>query len=613
MFFSHSHASFSSTRAAEASGWGARRVLLLCGGAVLLLALALNFGRARAADFLPRLNIDLRETTVSGISSGAFMAVQLGVAHSASVKGVAATAGGPYFCAGEESWSGAAVEKVIARCMQGDPLFPSAPISEADQALMRNSSARWAAEGVIDPLEGLARQKIWIFHGYNDGVVKRQVTDALRDYYRAFVPEERLFYKTDLPAGHAQISAACPNPGAKPAAKKGAEGEKEPLSCQPCAVTGGAFINRCAFAGKTPRESVVYDTAGSSLQFFYGALKRADIKQMKGRVETFQQGYYTLRDGDEIDPHSISMAEEGYLYIPEACDKGETCRLHIAFHGCQQNADKIDMAFVRGAGYNEWAELNRIVVLYPQASASVMAPLNPNACWDWWGYNDTGDQRAGHYATQQGMQISAVWRMAQALAALKTAGDDDVEDFVPEGGAGADTAEADAADDAENAAATQTPVTPPQLAKAAKKIRVQPPAAKGVDSSSSQIALAWPKVEGAVSYRVYRWQLETPKDLEAEQTKEKDRAAKKAPKFELAPLTPEEGITELSFLDKGLAAGETYQYKIAAVDEEGKEFLPAKPLILKTAVEPPVCDPYFSLLQGRAVGADNEPTEALCP
>jgi poly(3-hydroxybutyrate) depolymerase len=35
---------------------------------------------------LPELKLDLGQTTVSGISSGAFMAVQMGVAHSASVR-----------------------------------------------------------------------------------------------------------------------------------------------------------------------------------------------------------------------------------------------------------------------------------------------------------------------------------------------------------------------------------------------------------------------------------------------------------------------------------------------------------------------------------------------
>ena len=60
-----------------------------------------------------------------------------------------------------------------------------------------------------------------------------------------------------------------------------------------------------------------------------------------------------------------------------------------------------------GAGYNRWAETNRIIVLYPQTHATWS---NPNACWDWWGYTGTV------YATKAGVQMAAVHRMLLALA-----------------------------------------------------------------------------------------------------------------------------------------------------------------------------------------------------
>jgi poly(3-hydroxybutyrate) depolymerase len=47
---------------------------------------------------LPALNVDIAETSISGISSGGFMAVQFQVAHSSIVKGVGVIAAGPYFC-----------------------------------------------------------------------------------------------------------------------------------------------------------------------------------------------------------------------------------------------------------------------------------------------------------------------------------------------------------------------------------------------------------------------------------------------------------------------------------------------------------------------------------
>ena len=68
-----------------------------------LAALLLLFpGLSHATVSLAAYNVKLNETTVSGISSGAYMAVQFGVAHSAAVKGVGAIAGGPYYCAQDD-------------------------------------------------------------------------------------------------------------------------------------------------------------------------------------------------------------------------------------------------------------------------------------------------------------------------------------------------------------------------------------------------------------------------------------------------------------------------------------------------------------------------------
>jgi len=80
----------------------------------------------------------------------------------------------------------------------------------------------------------------------------------------------------------------------------------------------------------------------------------------------------------------------------------------VVFHGCQQNADTVGNAFARDAGFNRWADVHRVAVLYPQTRSSYL-PLNPNACWDWWGY--TGPD----YDTRRGVQQR--W-LAAAMAAL---------------------------------------------------------------------------------------------------------------------------------------------------------------------------------------------------
>ena len=52
------------------------------------------------------------------------------------------------------------------------------------------------------------------------------------------------------------------------------------------------------------------------------------------------------------------------------------------------------------------AEANGVIVLYPQTTKTV---LNPNRCWDWWGYTGTD------YASKLGVQIMTVKAMADSL------------------------------------------------------------------------------------------------------------------------------------------------------------------------------------------------------
>ena len=77
------------------------------------------------------------------------------------------------------------------------------------------------------------------------------------------------------------------------------------------------------------------------------------------------------------------MSDDGIVYVPEACEANAGCRVHIAFHGCGQNRTVVGDAFARDSGYARWADTNNIIVLFPQTATT---PLNPQGCWDWWGY-----------------------------------------------------------------------------------------------------------------------------------------------------------------------------------------------------------------------------------
>jgi poly(3-hydroxybutyrate) depolymerase len=81
--------------------------------------------------------------------------------------------------------------------------------------------------------------------------------------------------------------------------------------------------------------------------------------------------------------------------------------VHIAFHGCAQNEDRVGDAFTAKTGFARWADTNRLIVLFPQTAATAM---NPQACWDWWGY--TGRD----FLTRSAPQIQVVMAMLERLA-----------------------------------------------------------------------------------------------------------------------------------------------------------------------------------------------------
>ena len=87
-------------------------------GALGILSTLLSIASAGAAP-LPALSINPAEVSVSGISSGGYMAVQLHVAYSNTFhKGIGVVAGGPFYCA-EGS-----VLNAIGRCMAHRSAIP---------------------------------------------------------------------------------------------------------------------------------------------------------------------------------------------------------------------------------------------------------------------------------------------------------------------------------------------------------------------------------------------------------------------------------------------------------------------------------------------------------
>jgi hypothetical protein len=300
----------------------------------------------------PSFDIDTSRITVSGVSSGAYMAGQLHVAHSATISGAGLIAGGPYWCA-----SGA-MQKGLGPCMNGGDMGLEELHAYAETQ---------AEEASIDALDNLGDDKVWLFLGALDVIINEDVPAAAQSFYASYLPAENITLVNDIEAPHGM-----------PTLDVGAD----------CASVTTPFLNACN-----------YDAAGELLRALSGPLN-ARTTTVGDLVSVTQPGAATA-----------DMLESAFLYVPPSCANGESCGVHIALHGCQQSSEFVGDAYASGAGYNEWAESNRLLVLYPQVASSKFAPLNPLGCWDWWGY--AGDD----YATRSGAQVSAIMATLESLKA----------------------------------------------------------------------------------------------------------------------------------------------------------------------------------------------------
>ena len=120
----------------------------------LVLAALLAAYAAHAAP-LPALNVDTGQITVSGLSSGGFMANQLGYAYSATFKGIGVFAGGPYMCAGHSNYTA---------CMY------NATISASMLNTMQADINNWSGTS-NDSKSLVAGQKVYLFVGTSDSTV----------------------------------------------------------------------------------------------------------------------------------------------------------------------------------------------------------------------------------------------------------------------------------------------------------------------------------------------------------------------------------------------------------------------------------------------------------
>ena len=363
---------------------------------------------------------DATQVSISGLSSGAAMAVQYAVAHSSTITAVGAVAGPQWGCAG------GSLSRAVNACMCGrGPLTPTI-----------DTARRLAAGGAVDNLRSGKPQSLsrsWVFQSPADETVTAGSGRADVAFLTAFIGAE-----PELDRGNAADGS-----------DRAGHGIITPDGTDSCAFDGveRSFIRRCG----------AEDNPAKMFHALFDAQAPYDPGQRAPRVPesevwAFDQQHLIERvrasrpplASDYYNPlwlwwpdrsarrRNFDMASTGYIYVPPSCRAiGSACRVHIALHGCKQDARQFSVQ----AGYNEWAERYRTIVVYPAiapseavpgaicrlpaldgvADAAWIAP-NPNGCCDWWGYLDTSSD-TGRYLTKQAPQI----RVLEGIIAEVTA------------------------------------------------------------------------------------------------------------------------------------------------------------------------------------------------
>jgi poly(3-hydroxybutyrate) depolymerase len=336
--------------------------------------------------------LDPASVTVSGLSSGGFFAHQFHIAYSGTVTGGAILAGGPYGCVDiidNPLWPSRKLDRTAAAVVActntlGDRFWGRRPEPPAAEDARQLIDAAHSAGEIDDPVH-LAGDRVWLFRGELDTVIPEAVADSLATLYRLMgVDGEALQIEPGDPARPANHGMPVDR----------FFGESR-FGLRDCDEYAPPFLIECG-----------YDAAELLLRHLYpeGFLEVPVDPHDAGMLHAFNQAGFFRRS------RTSGLSEVGYIYVPDAC-LSEECRLHVAFHGCRQNADaqgdgRIHDDFIRDAGYNRWAAVNRIVVLYPQATE---AESNPRACWDFWGYSGDG------WRSREGVQMRAVAAVIQRL------------------------------------------------------------------------------------------------------------------------------------------------------------------------------------------------------
>jgi len=305
-------------------------------------------------DQLPSVaSVNPNSITLGGFSSGASFATQFHVGYSSFVKGVGLWCGLPE----------------LVSLQTGDAAGGANGVSV--QQLMQDTAAL-ESSNAIDSTSNLASSKVYIVHGSEDTVVDPLFAVKIKEFYEGYNVNQMV---------------------AKTYYKNGEHGVYSNRRGTPCGqMNYPTFIENC-------EEDTVYEMFQHLLPNIVGP---GNDGEFSSSLKPFSQVEFF----DNFA--SSSMSETGYYYVPESCNgNGNSCHLHVFFHGCTMSTDNIGTEFLENAGFLEMAETNKIVLLFPQIKTNWWS--NPHGCWNFLGYNN--DLHNGQYARKDAAQMRGMFNM----------------------------------------------------------------------------------------------------------------------------------------------------------------------------------------------------------
>ena len=315
---------------------------------------------------LLEINLNPKTVTISGLSSGGYMAGQFHLAHSKYIKSVGIFSAGPYYCSRGE----------VSRALEDCTIKPE----NLNIDYLIEKAVEFQNLDLIDSLKNIFNQNVFIFSGLLDTRVFPEVSQKLKQFY--LLLNANVNYLEIENSEHAFPTDIQGN--------------------NPCSYRGSPFINYCNQNGAL---SCINHLLPNKLN-------------VENSNKTYNEDNLIKIDQSKYFNEEISMNDVAYVYVPDSC-KSKVCDLHVAFHGCRQTLQHIEKEYMIKTGYLDIAEKFDLVILFPQAKISEKSPINPLGCWDYWGYNEEEIIVDKLYATKKGKQISAIWRMINDLVELE--------------------------------------------------------------------------------------------------------------------------------------------------------------------------------------------------